>query len=151
MARAVFKTIIPKALPSNLFDDAFEKASREMEKDVKGAFEDAVGDWKHKPVWRGYVRINSDQIYISVGTTDPIFKYVDEGTKAHIIKPVTAKVLHWVDVNTGEDHFAKEVHHPGNKAQKISQSIREVWQGALMADYFDKYLVQAIKESGHAI
>jgi len=151
MARAVFKTIIPKLLPQKVFDDAFEKASREMEKDVKGAFEDSTSAWKHKPTWRGYVRIESTSIYISVGTQDEIFKFVDEGTVAHIIRPVTAKVLHWVDVSTGEDHFAKEVHHPGTKAQHISKDIHDIWSGGLMADYFDKYLVQAIQASGHAI
>jgi hypothetical protein len=149
MARSKFKTILPKLLPQKVFDTAFENASREMEKDVKGAFSDAVSKWKHQPVWRGYVRLGSNEIYISVGTTDEIFKFVDEGTKAHIIKPVTAKVLHWVDAG-GDDHFAKLVHHPGTKAQEISKSIHDIWVG-LMPDYFDKHLAQAIKESGHAI
>lgn len=147
MARARFKTIIPKLLPQNVFDKAFERASREMEKDVKAAFKDAVKDWKHQPEWRGYVRIGSDEIFISVGTTDEIFKYVDEGTRPHIIRPVRARVLHWVDPS-GQDIFAKIVHHPGTKAQEISKSIHDIWIG-LMPDYFDKYLVQAINESGH--
>lgn len=150
MARAQFRSISPSLLDPKIFNAAFEAAAREMEKDVKGAFIDAVSGWKHKPVWRGYVRLNADQIYISVGTTDQIFKYVDEGTKAHIIKPVRAKMLHWVDPTSGEDVFAKEVHHPGSKAQNISKDIREVWLG-LMPDYFDRELVKAIKESGHAI
>lgn len=149
MARAAFRTILPKLLPLKVFDDAFEKASRQMEKDVKGAFEDAVSEWEHQPTWRGYVRVGADQIYISVGTNDLIFKFVDEGTKAHIIRPVRAKTLRWV--SGGETFFAKEVHHPGTKAQKISQTIRDIWSGGLMAEYFDNYLVQAIRESGHAI
>jgi hypothetical protein len=74
---------------------------------------------------------------------------VDEGTKAHIIKPVNSKVLHWVDLGGG-DHFATIVHHPGTKAQEISKSIHDIWVG-LMPEYFDKHLVQAIKESGHAM
>jgi len=151
MARATFKSIIPSLLPQSVFDAAFEKASREMEKDVKGAFEDATSAWKHKPVWRGYVRIDSSRIYISVGTTDEIFKFVDQGTKAHIIRPIRAKVLHWVDASSGEDRFSKEVHHPGTKAQHISQDIQAVWAGGLMADYYDLALIQAIQESGHAI
>ena len=149
MARAQFKTIIPKLLPPKVFEEAFEKASREMEKDVKGAFEDAISTWKHQPTWRGYVRIAATNIYISVGTADEIFKYVDQGTKAHIIRPVNAKVLHWVDAD-GENHFAKEVHHPGMKAQNISKTIHDIWVG-MMPEYFDKYLIEAIQSSGHAI
>jgi len=150
MARSVFRSISPSLLDPNLFQKAFEQAARAMERDVKGAFIDATSTWKNKPVWRGYVRLTADNIYISVGTTDQIFKYVDEGTVAHIIKPVRAKMLHWVDADSGEDRFAKEVHHPGSKAQNISGEIREIWLG-LMPEYFDKYLIEAIQQSGHAI
>jgi len=150
MARAVFRSISPSKLDPNLFAKAFEQASRAMERDVKGAFIDATSGWKHKPVWRGYVRLTADNTYISVGTTDQIFKFVDEGTVAHIIRPIKAKMLHWVDPVSGDDRFAKEVHHPGSKAQHISQDIREIWLG-LMPDYFDKYLLEAIRQSGHAM
>jgi hypothetical protein len=148
MARAAFRSILPSLLDPHIFERAFDKAARAMEQDVKGAFMDATSGWKNKPVWRGYVRLTKDQIYISVGTTNEIFKFVDEGTKAHIIKPVKAKMLHWQE--NGEDFFAKEVHHPGTKAQNISKEIREVWLG-LMPDYFDRELVKAIQMSGHAI
>lgn len=150
MARSTFRSISPSLLDPNLFRKAFEDASREMEKDVKGAFIDATSGWKHKPVWRGYVRLTADDIYISVGTADQIFKFVDEGTKAHVIRPVKAKMLHWVDTASGEDRFAKEVHHPGTKAQNISKEIREIWLG-LMPEYFDKYLYAAIQKSGHEL
>ncbi len=150
MARAVFRSISPSLLDPNVFAKAFEQASRAMEQDVKGAFIDATSGWKHQPVWRGYVRLTADNIYISVGTADQIFKFVDEGTKAHIIRPVKAKMLHWIDPASGDDRFAKEVHHPGTKAQHISQDIRDIWLG-LMPDYFDKYLLEAIQQSGHAI
>lgn len=150
MGRTAFRSISPSRLDPNLFAKAFEQASREMEKDVKGAFTDITSGWKKPPVWRGYVRLTADNIYISVGTTDQIFKFVDEGTVAHIIRPVKAKMLHWVDPASGEDRFAKEVHHPGSKARKYSAEIREIWLG-LMPDYFDKYLLEAIQQSGHAI
>ena len=97
MARSVFRSISPSLLDPNIFQDAFEKASRAMEQDVKGAFIDATSGWKNPPQWRGYVRLTADNIYISVGTANEIFKFVDEGTVAHIIRPVKAKMLHWVD------------------------------------------------------
>ena len=148
MARAVFRSISPSLVNPALFQDAFMKAAREMEKDVKGAFVDATSGWKKPPTWRGYVRLTASNIYISVGTDNEIFKFVDEGTKAHIIRPVRAKMLHWQE--NGQDFFAKEVHHPGTKAQNISKEIREIWLG-LMPDYFDKYLLEALQKSGHKI
>lgn len=150
MARAQFRSIAPSLLDPNIFAKAFENAAREMEKDVKGAFIDATSGWKKPPQWRGYVRLTPEDIYISVGTANEIFKFVDEGTKAHIIRPVKAKMLHWVDAASGGDIFAREVHHPGTKAQHISADIREIWLG-LMPDYFDKHLMEAIKNSGHAM
>jgi hypothetical protein len=149
MARAKFKTIIPKLLPEKVFQSAFENASREMERDVKGAFADATAFFKTPPVWRGYVRIDNNGTYISVGTQSIAFKYYDEGNggPTRIIRPVRASVLHWVDPN-GEDVFVKWVH--GYEGKKVSESITAIWQG-LMPDYFDKHLQVAIKESGHAI
>lgn len=147
--RAKFRPITPKLLPMKVFTDNFEKAARLMEADVKGAFEDATEKWKTPPVWRGYVRLRGADIYISVGTTNEIFKFVDEGTVAHIIRPRNAKFLHW---NTGgEDFFAKEVHHPGTKAQNISKNIQEIWNDGLMQEYFEDALITAVQESGHAI
>jgi hypothetical protein len=148
MARTQFRSIAPSLLDPKLFLSAFEKAARAMERDVKGAFLDATSGWKHKPVWRGYVRLTADNLYISVGTVDQIFKFVDEGTVAHIIRPVRARMLHWTE--NGQDFFAKEVHHPGTQAQNISKEIREIWIG-LMPDYFDQALQEAIQQSGHAI
>lgn len=35
------------------------------------------------------------------------------GASAHVIEPVNAEALHWVDETTGEDVFATRVEHPG--------------------------------------
>ena len=39
-----------------------------------------------------------------------------QGSKPHIIEPVRASVLHWIDKETGQDRFAMRVRHPGFKA-----------------------------------
>ena len=36
-----------------------------------------------------------------------------QGSKPHIIEPVKASVLHWIDKETGQDRFAMRVRHPG--------------------------------------
>ena len=38
------------------------------------------------------------------------------GTKPHIIVPVRAQALHWIN-DAGQDVYAMEVHHPGTKPQ----------------------------------
>lgn len=151
MSPARFRAIIPQLLPIPVFEKAFQKAARTMEKDVKGAFEDATAHWEHKPAWRGYVRLRGQDIYISVTTQSEIFKFVDQGTKAHIIRAKRAKMLHWVDPASGEDRFAKEVNHPGTKAQNISQEIQATFEDGLMAEYFQDALDEAVLASGHAI
>lgn len=150
MARAKFRTIIPKLLPKKVFDDAFRTAAREMEKDIKGAYEDATNFFRNRPVFRGYVRISADEIYISVGTDSVPFRYYDlgNGGPTRIIRPVRAKALHWVDTS-GEDVFVKWVR--GYEGRKITEGIQAIWSGGLMADYFDRAIVQAIQESGHAM
>ena len=150
MSGAKFRTIAPKLLPIKVFEQNFQKAARLMEKDVKAAFADAVAKWKHQPEFRGYVRIDSKGIYISVGTQDLIFKFQDLGTKAHIIRPKRrGGTLHWT--SPAGEFFAKEVHHPGTKAQEISKKIQDIWAGGLMAEYFEDALTDSVMESGHAI
>lgn len=151
MARAAFRAIVPKLLPVREFTDAFQKAARRMEIDVKGQFEDETANWKVPPEWRGFVRIQGTSIYISVGTTNEIFKFVDEGTKAHFIKPVRAKVLHWVDRQSGEDRYSMGHEVSGITPRNISKKIHDIWDGALMNEYFQDALDEAVLASGHAI
>lgn len=151
MARAKFRAIIPTKLDPKLFDAAFQQAARDMENDVKDQFEEVTKNWKKRPVWRGYVRVQGTNIYISVGTQDEIFKYVDEGTKAHFIKPVRAKVLHWVDPSSGEDRYSMGHNVKGITPRKISENIQKIWENRLMIEYFEGALVEAAEASGHAV
>jgi hypothetical protein len=150
-SRAKWDIILPKPLKVEIFDREFEKAARHAEEAIKRNFDDAVKMWRRPPVFRGYVRLSGNKIYISVGTTDEIFGFVDQGTKPHIIKPVNAKMLHWKD-ESGEDHFAKEVHHPGFKGRHITDQIEKEWGAdGRMAEYFENGLHEAVLKSGHAI
>jgi len=49
------------------------------------------------------------------GTNVEYAEDVEYGTRPHVIKPKNKQALHWKEGNT--DIFAKEVHHPGTKAQ----------------------------------
>lgn len=145
-----FRPIIPKQINAKVFQENFLKAARQMEIDVKAEFEAATSKWKNRPAFRGYVRVDARGILVSVGTQNEIFKYVDEGTVPHIIRPKNAKMLHWVSAG-GEDVFAKEVHHPGNKPADITKNITEIWEDGLMYEYFEDALIDAVMQSGHEI
>lgn len=64
---------------------------------------------------------------------------VNDGTKPHVIEPVSAKALYW----EGADHPVKRVYHPGTQGQHfVENSISDV-EGRLN-DYFLKALEEVL-------
>ena len=62
---------------------------------------------------------------------------VNDGTRPHIIEPVSKKALYW----EGADHPVKRVHHPGTRGQHfVEKSVDDV-QGRL-----DGYFLKALEE-----
>lgn len=105
-----------------------------------------VANWTHKPDFESKTQIRSDVIITTVyptGENAQIYLYVDQGTKPHEIKPVRAKLLRFTTgyqpktlakpartvggggTATGDQVFAKIVHHPGTEAREFSQTIAE--------------------------
>jgi hypothetical protein len=54
----------------------------------------------------------------------PIAPYIERGTQPHIITPKTAKALRWFGAY-GNPIFARQVKHPGTKAQWV---VRRTWE-----------------------
>ncbi len=54
-----------------------------------------------------------------VSSSLPRALWVEEGTKAHVIRPRKKKALRWASNGTGAEgwRFAKKVNHPGTKAK----------------------------------
>jgi len=51
-----------------------------------------------------------------------LFEWLEfTGTQAHVIRPVKAQVLHWLDPDTGEDVFRMKVNHPGFKHKPFAR------------------------------
>ena len=59
----------------------------------------------------------------TVFSNDPIARFLDQGTKPHIIKPKTAKALRWFGV-FGNPIFARSVNHPGTSPLFFVQKTR---------------------------
>jgi len=96
-----------------------EQFSTFWEKFKKGIANDLVNELVRVcPVDNGFLRnsihykVEGDTIWIKMAD---YALYVEFGTPPHIIKPKTAKALHWKA--GGKDVFASIVHHPGTRPQ----------------------------------
>ena len=71
--------------------NALRKTARAIRKD----FDKTIKTWDEKPVFGQKIELKRryDFMAVTVETASNQYKWVDEGTKPHIIKPVRAKVL----------------------------------------------------------
>ena len=107
-------------------------------------FRRVVGNWKHKPVFQARKFITMEYLKVNVFPTGPnkqIYKWVTDGTKAHVIKARNAPALAFqlgykpktrpvgqyggMGVATGKRVYAQEVHHPGTKPREFERAIKE--------------------------
>lgn len=79
-------------------------------------------------------RASNTQIACTAQATTPQALYTDQGTHPHTIRPRKAKALRFRI--GGRVVFAREVHHPGNKATRwFSNTGPTEWHGALQRAY----------------
>lgn len=136
--------------------DIIAAATLKAKEGIKADFEKTVATWTHKPKW--YVTRRGTDWYI--GTTDDIYRFVNEGTVPHIIKPRYARALRFFRTGfkpkTRVGYIASyagraanknltyslEVHHPGTKARSFSEKIAAKWR-----EEFLKMCRQAIRDA----
>ena len=136
-----------KAKPANVAAArlALLNELRAVGKEIKRDFEATTATWEHKPDFKLDITLAGGEPGVTVGTTDDVYKWVDEGTKPHTIAPVNAQVLSFrsgykaktqpgVIGSTGggaqgDQVFAMVVNHPGTEARKFSQKIKRKWAG----------------------
>ena len=81
--------------------------------------------------WR--VLIESNKVYLVNIRFGDIVKFLEDGTKPHVIRPRRAKALRF---ELGDKIvFAKKVHHPGIKARKF---IQKTLNDKTLNDRFEK-------------
>jgi len=152
-------------------DEAYKTILAELkqyEKDVLLDFQATTGTWKHKVKWQHEHLILPDVVSVKVWTTDEIYKYVDEGTKPHIISPKNKPRLAFMvggspKTQPGMDTagpgspgtklvvlpVGMSVHHPGTKARNFTKEIRKHHS----KDFYsriDKAMRKWIRTSGFA-
>jgi hypothetical protein len=126
---------LARRIPS-IKDDTMTSIAEDAKKD----FEATTETWKNKPVFE---IVKQPRSYIVV-TKDPVYAYVDKGTKPHRIRPVNANVLAFqggYQAKTtprviasrsggpsGPVVFSVGVMHPGTEARQFTKTILDKWQ-----------------------
>ncbi|MDX2140300.1 MAG: hypothetical protein SF123_19595 [Chloroflexota bacterium] len=120
------------------FEAELQKAQRKVIGLTKRDFNATVRTWKRKPTFT--ITTDSKGV-ISVSTDNPIYGYVNYGTKPHIIRPKRGKYL-WFQTGykaktrprvisssnggaSGKLARAKQVRHPGTAARQFDKIIAE--------------------------
>jgi hypothetical protein len=139
---------------------------RSISKDVRKDFEATVKTWEHKPRFEEAISLKGAGPQFLVGTDDEIYKFVDKGTKPHIIRPKKARALHFMGGYraktkpnvigsssggaSGPEVFTKHVNHPGTKARGFEEAIGKKWDKQFKKRMHTA-MKKAAKKSGHAI
>ena len=127
---------------------ARKEINKVLDQEVKPALvkshEIIVKNWEHKPKFKAIKSIKPNVIFVNVfatGSNKKIWKFVDKGTKPHVIKaknvpnlifrtgykPKTlanpARTVSGGGKSTGPFISKKQVNHPGSKARKFTETI----------------------------
>lgn len=140
--------------------NGLRKVGRAMRKD----FEKTVATWDNKPSFELKIGLTKDTGSVQVYTTSEIYKYVDFGTRPHIIRPVRAKVLAFSVGGTPKTRpnvigsysgsagntpvKAMEVKHPGIKPRNFSAIIKKEYEPEF-AEVMQDAIAAGAKKSGH--
>lgn len=177
-----FKSIKPATkFKSSVFRDKLRAAADAYGDAIQQDFEKTTATWKNKPTFQKTVRVgnaaggalakrvtgSASGISVEVSTDDPVFGFVDEGTKPHKILPRRKKVLMFrtgykaktqpnVIGSTqggaeGETAVSQHgVNHPGTKARNFSKLLRKKHQPEFRKA-MQAALDAAAKQSGHSL
>lgn len=133
--------IIPKGLAAKFkaAPDAVAKGMDDAAEAVKKDYELTTQGWKHGVTFT----VTTQGANRTVSTADDIWRYVDEGTKPHVIVPKRGRVLRFAvggraktapgKLTSGSGSkggavvFRPRVNHPGTKARLFSQQIAKRW------------------------
>jgi len=164
------KTILPRKFNNTMLRRVTAEY-RNIAKDIQFEFEQTTQTWDHQPKWEREIDVKPDHIAILVGTDDPIFQYVDKGTKPHDIEGkvtasnptgrlafMTTGFVPKTKVNNMSSFYGspagpplarpEKVHHPGNAPRNFSRNIQKSWAKKLKAR-ISPFVKLAAKESGH--
>lgn len=162
----IAKSIKPSRFKVEAIYRELEKEAEAVSKEIEADFKKTVRTWNRKVKFIRLVQVGNDQVAVLVGTDDEIYRYVDEGTRAHWIYPKRKKALKFtsdykakttpqiIDSQAGgafgDMVFSKSVRHPGTKARQFDKEIQKKWKKKFKR-HMEDALKRGVKASGHAI
>jgi len=129
--------VLPERVTQAVMRDVAKMAEREMLR----RYRRTTQTWRHKPTFVAVREFTPNSYGVIVGTDDPVYGYVDRGTRPHIIEPkgpgyplrfrsgynakTTPGVLGSQNGGAfGNSVHAWRVHHPGTQARKFTEMIQ---------------------------
>jgi len=170
----VAKAIKPARFQSEAFTRAIRAAADEAAKGILADFEATTKTWKRKVKFVKEVDTRVSPVQVLVGTDDPIYRYVDEGTKPHPIfagiytgkSKAKALSFQWAGKGSytpktkpgvigsraggpsGPFVAVPYVMHPGTDAREFDITIQKAWEPRFKR-LMEQALVVGAKGSGH--
>lgn len=168
--------IVTKAIkPARLKDDQMRLAllngMRKFGTKVKAEYEKTTSTWQHKPKFDYLVSLEGDGPTLVAGVSGggeaaDIYRYVNEGTRPHVILPKGDKPLAFQSQYTakstpglisakqggssGEVVYARGVLHPGTEPRNFDEAIAKQMQPRFK-DAMEEAMKDAAKASGHGV
>lgn len=133
------KVIKPRAnmFNVNAIERAVGDAMKDLAKDAQKDLEKTTSTWEHDVDFK----IEMERGGFTVATTDEIYGYVDDGTRAHEIRPKNGKQLKFTVggaakttprvIGSGPGRRgstvvrSKRVWHPGTKAREFTETLQQ--------------------------
>jgi hypothetical protein len=147
---------------AKIFKEAYETALRATAKEVQRDLEATTATWETHVKFTVRVTSRRGELGITVSTKNEIYKYVNYGTKPHVIRPKKGKVLAFQSGykaktrpsvigskpggSFGATVIAKEVHHPGSEARLFDVAIARRRQVSLKSR-MDAAFVKAARKA----
>ena len=127
-------------LPRAVRQEVLEGAGETGQTRALSLFERVTRTWRHKPSFRVRADVRPTFVKVAGGTDDPVFQYVDLGTRPHTIEPrgpgyplrfasgYRAKTIPGTLSGRRGGSFGREVRamrvrHPGTRARRFSEMI----------------------------
>lgn len=165
----VVRSVKPTAFKSSVFREDIGKVQADIAAAMLKDYKRTVSTWKKKPNFETEVDTGIDtggKTSIKIETTDPVYGYVDKGTKRHIIRPRRKRALIFnakfkpktgpMSLQAGPGFSgppvvgAKLVHHPGTKPRNFNKRIKQKWE----PDYkrqMQNAMARATRRCGHSV
>jgi len=162
----LFRTIRPKNLNVKAFERRMKEGLVEVEKGMLSDFHKTTRTWDHPVKFSSRTRVTSQPLQVLVWTTDRIYRFVNDGTRAHTIAPrkkggvlaFPAKTVPKTTprlISSRQGFKSKKtvfvrgsVRVRGITARKFDITIQKKWRPKFK-QLLQQKLNQAARESGH--